>query len=158
MSTSHARLNSPLGEILIVVEDGKVTGLYQVNQTNYPSETVIGAEDPSLRFHPVATELHRYFVGIKGNIESLIAPRGTDFQKKVWEAIRNIKYGTTVTYKELAEAIGSPKSTRAVANAVAKNPITVIIPCHRVVSQNGEVKYSGGERNKKKLLALEMGV
>jgi len=157
MSKSYTRLHSPLGKLLVVIEGGNVSGLYQERQPNTPEEGSIGAADPSLRFHPVASALHSYFNGSPGSIDIPLALSGTPFQKKVWAAILDIPYGHTATYKEVAATIGSPKSVRAVANAVANNPITVIVPCHRVISQNGDVKYSGGEKNKRYLLALEAG-
>ena len=152
MSKKHATFESPLGTLTVLFDGGRVVGLYQEDQPNIPSD--LGEYDPSLRFHPAAAELHRYFIS-HSPITTDTKVEGTAFQNKVWKAVSEIPFGKTVTYGELAETIGSPKSVRAVASAVAANPITVIIPCHRVVSSNGAVKYSGGEKNKRYLLAHE---
>ncbi|MEE4364495.1 MAG: methylated-DNA--[protein]-cysteine S-methyltransferase, partial [Desulfotignum sp.] len=84
------------------------------------------------------------------------APDGTDFQRRVWQALTQIPYGTTISYGELARRIGNPKASRAVGMANAKNPIPIVIPCHRVIGKNGRlVGFGGGLDIKEKLLALE---
>ncbi|MFZ2152715.1 MAG: methylated-DNA--[protein]-cysteine S-methyltransferase [Microgenomates group bacterium] len=98
-------------------------------------------------------------IGIGKEIFDLpIRPKGTDFQKKVWKELIKVPYGETITYKELARRIGVPRAIRAVASAVAKNPILIIIPCHRVIRSDGGMGgYSAGIAIKNKLLRLESG-
>ncbi|WP_271712404.1 methylated-DNA--[protein]-cysteine S-methyltransferase [Anaeromicropila herbilytica] len=101
-------------------------------------------------------QLLEYFSGTRTKFELSISPEGTEFQKKVWNALRDIPYGETRSYKEIATFIGNEKASRAVGNANNKNPIPIIIPCHRVIGANGKlVGYAGGLDKKKKLLDIE---
>lgn len=105
---------------------------------------------------PVATQLHEYFKGERLSFDLPLVFKGTDFQKGVWEALRQIPYGETRTYKDIAESIGSPKAVRAVGNANNKNPLSIIVPCHRVIGSSGSlVGYGGGLDKKQYLLELE---
>lgn len=101
-------------------------------------------------------ELSEYFGGKRREFKIPLAPDGTPFQKQVWEALQRIPYGETRSYKEIAEAVGNPKACRAVGMANNKNPIPIIIPCHRVIGSNGSmVGYAGGLTIKTQLLSLE---
>lgn len=101
-------------------------------------------------------ELRSYFGGRRQAFTLPLDLRGTPFQRRVWQALRRVPYGATVTYQELAERSGHPQATRAVANACARNPMPIIIPCHRVVAQDGSLAgYRGGLAAKRRLLALE---
>lgn len=101
-------------------------------------------------------QLDDYFKGKLKQFNIKYEYSGTPFQEKVWKELLNIEYGTTISYKELAKRIGSPKSVRAVANAVGKNKIGIIIPCHRIIGSNGTLTgYAGGLDNKKYLLEIE---
>lgn len=101
-------------------------------------------------------QIREYFAGNRTNFDIPLAPEGTDFQQQVWNALRNIPYGETRTYKQIAQAIGNPKAVRAVGMANNKNPIAILIPCHRVIGSNGKlVGYAGGLDIKKQLLNLE---
>lgn len=101
-------------------------------------------------------QLDDYFKGKLKRFNIKYEYSGTPFQEKVWKELLNIEYGTTISYKELAQRIGSPKSVRAVANAVGKNKIGIIIPCHRIIGSNGTLTgYAGGLENKKYLLEIE---
>ena len=103
-----------------------------------------------------AGELEEYFAGKRREFTVPLAPRGTEFQRKVWAALREIPYGTTVSYKDIAVRIGNPNAAIAVGQANRWNPIPIIIPCHRVIGTNGKlVGYSGGRHIKGALLALE---
>lgn len=108
------------------------------------------------RFEEVKRQLAAYF---KGNLKTFdldLAPQGTDFQHRVWEALARIPYGTVVTYKSIAEAVGNPGAVRAVGGATGKNPIPIIIPCHRVIGSNGSLTgFGGGLQTKSLLLDLE---
>ena len=103
-----------------------------------------------------AKEIHEYLQGKRKKFSVKVIPHGTDFQLKVWDALLEIPYGTTASYKDIAVKIGNEKACRAVGNANNKNPIPIIIPCHRVIGQNGKlVGYAGGLGIKEFLLNLE---
>lgn len=105
-----------------------------------------------------AAQLTAYFKGALRHFEVPVAPQGTAFQQQVWSALQQIPYGETLSYGELARRLGNPKAVRAVGLANGANPISVIIPCHRVIGSNGSlVGYGGGLATKQALLALERG-
>jgi len=105
-----------------------------------------------------ATQLHEYFSGTRRDFDLDLAPQGTEFQTKVWAALAEIPYGTTATYGEIAAQVGNPKASRAVGMANNRNPIALIIPCHRVIGSSGKlVGYGGGLPTKEFLLDLERG-
>jgi len=101
-------------------------------------------------------QLQEYFVGERRTFTVPLSLKGTPFQKQVWQALQSIEYGETCSYKDIAEAIGNPKAVRAVGSSNGKNPVSIFIPCHRVIGSNGGlVGYGGGLNNKKILLGLE---
>ena len=101
-------------------------------------------------------ELEKYFRGELKSFKTKYKMQGTEFQEIVWKELLNVNYGTTISYKELAKRIGRPTAVRAVANAVGKNKIGIIIPCHRIIGSNGTLTgYAGGLNNKKYLLEIE---
>ncbi len=101
-------------------------------------------------------QLDEYFRGDRKTFNILLAPKGTEFQIKVWEELKKIKYGETKSYKEIADKIGNEKGARAVGGANNKNPILILIPCHRVIASSGDLSgYAGGIKIKKKLLEME---
>ena len=107
----------------------------------------------------VLEQLGEYFAGKRQQFDFMVGICGTPFQQEVWCALYEIPYGETRTYKQIAEAIGRPTAVRAVANAVADNPISILIPCHRVIGSDGSLTgYAGGIEAKKKLLAIERGM
>ncbi|HKK98879.1 MAG TPA: methylated-DNA--[protein]-cysteine S-methyltransferase [Desulfotignum sp.] len=107
-------------------------------------------------FSDALSQLAAYFQGKLTQFSLETAPEGTEFQRRVWQALKKIPYGTTISYGELARRIGNPKASRAVGMANAKNPIPIVIPCHRVIGKNGRlVGFGGGLDIKEKLLALE---
>lgn len=115
-----------------------------------------GAQDASPLLDAAEAQLREYFAGARRTFDLPLAPHGTAFQQRVWAALRAIPYGETRTYGELAAAIGSPNASRAVGMANHRNPIPIIIPCHRVIGANGTLTgYAGGLEIKQKLLALE---
>lgn len=149
---SYCFFSSPLGRIVIVENGQALTHLH------------IGEEIPVLdgqqRETPLLQEacrqLGEYFAGSRQAFDLPLAPAGTEFQKKAWRALLSIPYGQTRTYKDMAEAIGCPKGFRAVGLANNKNPIAILVPCHRVIGANGKlVGYAGGVHLKKFLLELE---
>lgn len=104
----------------------------------------------------VQEQILEYLKGIRKKFDLVLEPRGTDFQKKVWDVLREIPYGETRSYQEIAERIGSKKAARAVGMANHRNPIMIVIPCHRVIGKNGNlVGYAGGLDKKETLLNLE---
>lgn len=152
----YIRYPAPLGELTVAAEGGAITALVIEGQ-KYFDRHLAGAdterETPVLR--QARQWLDRYFSGERPDPALLpLAPKGTDFQKRVWQALLRIPYGATATYGALAEALGS--SARAVGGATGRNPISVIIPCHRVLAADGSLNgYAGGLENKAKLLRLE---
>ena len=153
-TTAYAIVDSPIDELLLTAEDGVLTGLHF-------SPFAIGAgwvHDPA-QLEPAATQLNEYFAGERTEFELELAPHGTDFQQRVWAMLREIPYGETTTYGTLAHQLGDPKTVRAVGLANGRNPIAVIIPCHRVIGADGSLTGFGGGLNRKRaLLGLESGV
>lgn len=153
---------SPIGNLLIASKDNKLVGLWMENQKYYLSnfkEEIVETENLEIL---VKTKkwLDRYFNGEKPNINELeISPIGSEFRKNVWEILKNIPYGEVITYNDIAKELAKQKgikkmSAQAVGGAVGHNPISIIIPCHRVVGTNGSLTgYAGGI--KKKIYLLE---
>lgn len=155
--------NSPLGSILLVAKENQLIGLYIENQKYYFNPKEEGKENNHLEiFLRTKKWLDQYFNGEQPNIEELdLNLIGSDFRISVWKHLCKIPYGSVTTYKKLAEEIAKEKgmkkmSARAIGNAVGHNPISIIIPCHRVVGMGGNLTgYSGGLDKKKYLLQLE---
>lgn len=160
---THTVIDSGVGALTIVAEDGQIRCLYMDLQRHRPDEDELGELDPRGRdaepFKAAADQLDAYFAGELTTFDLPLAPRGSEFQQRVWGALQEIPYGATESYGELAERIGSPGAARAVGLANGKNPIGIVIPCHRVVGSNGSLTgYGGGIDRKRKLLDLERGV
>lgn len=144
-------IDTCVGSIGIAEEDGCITDVFFFSE---PTPVAEEMETPLLR--TAATQLDEYFAGNRKSFSLPLMPSGTEFQKKVWSALLQIPFGETRSYEEIAEAAGSPKACRAVGNANNKNPISILIPCHRVIGKNGAlVGYGGGLAIKEQLLALE---
>ena len=162
MQTTHTVLESEIGPLTVVVTDGAVSGLYMHEQRHRPSHEAFGfpVDDLSGRpFAQVAEQLAAYFAGDLTEFDVPLALNGTPFQRRVWAALQDIPYGETVSYGELAREIGSPAASRAVGLANGRNPISVIVPCHRVVGSNGDLTgYGGGIDRKRYLLGFERKV
>ncbi|WP_300531936.1 methylated-DNA--[protein]-cysteine S-methyltransferase, partial [Peptacetobacter sp.] len=132
-------------------KDGKIIGLVF---SDYKKENEIEKETDAIR--KTYLQLKEYLSGKRKNFDIEIEMIGTEFQKKVWKELLNITYGETRSYKDIAIAIGNEKACRAVGNANNKNPIAIIVPCHRVVGSNGSMTgYAGGLDIKEKLLKIE---
>ena len=160
---SHTVIDSPVGPLTLVAEQGTIVGLYMDLQRHRPGDDKFGVLDPGARlaepFKAAADQLDEYFAGTLTRFSLPLAPRGSEFQQRVWAALSEIPYGETETYGELAARIGSPGGARAVGLANGKNPIGIVIPCHRVVGSNGNLTgYGGGLDRKKQLLDLELAV
>ncbi|HEY0689453.1 MAG TPA: methylated-DNA--[protein]-cysteine S-methyltransferase [Kribbella sp.] len=148
--------DSPVGPLTLVCStDDELTGLYLDEQRHRPAEDLFGARDDSL-LPEVAVQLAEYFAGGRTRFDLPLKMTGTPFQQEVWAALQGIPYGETTTYKELADALGKPQAARAVGLANGKNPISIIVPCHRVVGSTGSLTgYGGGLPRKQQLLAHE---
>lgn len=145
------RIDSPLGELQLVGDGLSLTGL-EMSPRSAPSG---GERDPDA-FAAVETQLRAYFAGELTEFDVPLAPAGSGFQLAVWAALLRIPYGETVSYGEIAAEIGRPDAVRAVGTTNGRNPIAVIIPCHRVIGANGTlVGYGGGLPRKRLLLELE---
>lgn len=141
-----------LGKFLIVHSEEEVLGLKFLNK----NEKDDIKEKKNEFSENIILQLNEYFSGVRKSFDLKLNLTGTNFQKKVWEALGNIPYGETKSYKEIAIEVGSPKAFRAVGSANNKNPIPIIIPCHRVIGKNGKlVGFAGGLHLKEKLLELE---
>lgn len=152
---SHTTVDSPVGPLTLVASSGVLTGLYLERQRHRPSDETFGDRDDEL-FADVIRQLSEYFAGERTDFELDLAPRGTAFQRSVWAGLREIPYGETVSYGELAASIGCPGSARAVGAANGRNPISIIVPCHRVVGSTGDLTgYGGGLDRKRHLLDFE---
>jgi methylated-DNA-[protein]-cysteine S-methyltransferase len=151
----HAIVDSPVGPLTLVGEDGNLNGLYLEGQRHRPGGERFGERDDTL-FAAAIDQLGEYFAGERTDFDLELALTGTPFQRTVWDALRAIPYGKTITYGELAERIGRPAAARAVGLANGKNPISVIVPCHRVIGVTGDLTgYGGGLDRKRHLLDFE---
>lgn len=153
---THRLTTTRLGPLLLAVDGaGALTGAWFVGQRHAPSQARLGRRDDTVAGDALA-QLNEYLVGSRTRFELALAPAGTDFQRRVWDALRAIRFGATRTYGDLALELGS--SPRAVGAAVGRNPISIVIPCHRVVGSKGELTgYAGGIDRKDALLRLERG-
>ncbi|GHV80222.1 methylated-DNA--protein-cysteine methyltransferase [Spirochaetia bacterium] len=152
-------LKTPLGPITVAAENEALTGLWFLNQKYYPcqkSEWIDQSDYPL--FKSLDAWLRDYFSGKNPKLDFKLDPRGTVFQKRVWKLLLKIPYGKTSTYGAIADRLAAEKgsSARAVGGAVGHNPISILIPCHRVIGASGNITgYAGGIDKKKALLQLE---
>jgi len=152
----------PVGRVILAATERGICWL-SFGDTDKQMEIALRAEFPKanvargdVELKPWLEELQRHFAGEQPHIDLPLDVRATAFQKRVWDALRTIPYGETRSYKQVAEAIGSPTSVRAVARACATNPVAVVVPCHRVIGTDGKLHgYAGGLHRKKKLLDAE---
>jgi methylated-DNA-[protein]-cysteine S-methyltransferase len=145
-------VSSPLGRLLLTGDGRALTGLWMDREPRAEWQ-----REPAA-FADVAAQLEAYFAGRLTRFELPLNPSGTQFQRSVWTALTEIPYGQTTTYRELARSIGRPAAVRAVGAANGRNPISVIVPCHRVLGSSGALTgYGGGLERKRDLLELEAG-
>jgi methylated-DNA-[protein]-cysteine S-methyltransferase len=151
----HYHFNSPLGDILLTANNNGLTSLsfdQGLSAKEAPTNSVYKKEP----FTEVCQQLEQYFNGDRTEFTLLLAPEGTPFQKKVWQALCTIKCGETKSYQWIAKQIANEKAVRAVGAANGANPIALIVPCHRVIGKNGKLTgYAGGLALKAKLLMHE---
>jgi methylated-DNA-[protein]-cysteine S-methyltransferase len=155
---SHTVVDSPVGLLTLVAADGVLAGLLMTEQRHAPGPETFGAADPG-PFAEAARQLEAYFAGERTQFDLELALAGTPFQQRVWKELQAIGYGETVSYGQLAERIGQPAAVRAVGLANGRNPVSIIVPCHRVIGSGGGLTgYGGGLERKRFLLALEQRV
>ena len=155
---THTVIDSPYDPLTLVAEGEHLVCLYMVDQRHRPDDSRFGERVPPTAepFAETDRQLREYFAGRRQEFDLPLKPQGTVFQQRVWAALREIPYGRTWTYGELAVHIGQPSASRAVGLANGKNPIGVIVPCHRVIGSDGSLTgYGGGLDRKKSLLEHE---
>jgi methylated-DNA-[protein]-cysteine S-methyltransferase len=153
----HTVTDSPYGPLTLVADDGVLCGLYMTDQRHRPPEETFGTRDDTL-FAQAEEQLKAYFAGELKEFTVELRLTGTPFQRGVWDQLRRIPYGETRTYGQLADALGTPTASRAVGLANGRNPIGIIVPCHRVIGANGGLTgYGGGLERKQRLLDFERG-
>ena len=154
----HTTIDSPVGPLTLVATDGGLSGLYMHEQRHRPAPEAFGEPDPA-PFAAVIEQLQEYFDGDRTDFDLPLSLRGTPFQRSVWDELTKIPYGETISYGELAARLGNPAASRAVGLANGRNPVGVIVPCHRVVGSTGGLTgYGGGIERKRHLLAFERRV
>jgi methylated-DNA-[protein]-cysteine S-methyltransferase len=155
MPVTHTTAESPVGELTLVAEDGRLTGLYFPHHWYRPDPATFGDLDEA-GFGEAKRQLAGYFAGRRDRFDLPLDLRGDAFQRRVWERIGRIPYGETVSYGELARELGDGATAKDVGAAVGRNPLCVIVPCHRVVGKDGSLTgYAGGLTRKRFLLRLE---
>jgi methylated-DNA-[protein]-cysteine S-methyltransferase len=159
---AHIVVDSPVGPLTLVAAGGALAGLMMTGQRHAPGPETFGAPDPAPgpgALADAARQLAEYFAGDRTEFDLELALSGTPFQQRVWKELRAIGYGETISYGQLAERIGQPTAFRAVGLANGKNPVSIIVPCHRVIGSGGSLTgYGGGLERKQFLLALEQRV
>ncbi|ANP50552.1 methylated-DNA-[protein]-cysteine S-methyltransferase [Streptomyces griseochromogenes] len=163
----HTVIDSPYGPLTLVADDGVLCGLYMTGQRHRPPEETFGMGVPPRErsrawgsedtlFGEAEEQLSAYFAGELKEFTVELRLHGTTFQRAVWDQLTRIPYGETRSYGELADALGNPKASRAVGLANGKNPIGIIVPCHRVIGAGGDLTgYGGGLDRKRRLLDFE---
>jgi methylated-DNA-[protein]-cysteine S-methyltransferase len=156
----YRELDSPLGAMLAVSDGEALCGLYFADGRDLPRFRVDWTRDPAAPpFDRLAAELDEYWAGARRRFEVPVRLDGTPFQRAVWQAIAAIPYGETISYRDLAERIGRPAAVRAAGAATGRNPVSILVPCHRVVGTGRSlVGYGGGLDRKRRLLELERRV
>jgi len=155
ISATHTTIDSPLGELTLVARDGVLSGLYFPGHWHMPSRDVFGTRS-ECGFERAEGQLAEYFAGERTGFELETAIVGDEFQRRVWQLIDRIPYGQTTTYGEMARELGDPALAREVGGAVGHNPLSIVVPCHRVVGKEGRLTgYAGGLERKRTLLELE---
>jgi methylated-DNA-[protein]-cysteine S-methyltransferase len=157
MGLFFKEMESPIGKLTLIANGSALVAVRMERER--PDRLRLEAASADTH-HPVLTEAERqlvdYFAGKRIRFELPIEPRGTDFQRKVWRYLAAIPFGKTKTYGDIAKTVGSPKGSRAVGAACGKNPLAIVVPCHRVVGASGALTgFGGGLETKAELLALE---
>ena len=157
MTTFHTTYSSPVGPLLLMSDGRALTGLHTDNDKHRPPIATDWVRDAAAApFAQVRAQLDAYFDGRLTAFDLPLAPQGTAFQLQVWKRLCEIPFGETISYAELARRVGNPKASRAVGMANSRNPISIIVPCHRVIgADNSLTGYAGGLERKRDLLEHE---
>ncbi|MGR5538225.1 methylated-DNA--[protein]-cysteine S-methyltransferase [Vibrio campbellii] len=157
MKSRYTIMPSPLGMVTIQANGQGLLGIWFETCTTKP-DSLGECDDQCPVLSLTRTQLDEYFSGLRNEFDLPLAATGTEFQTQVWHALTTIPYGETWSYQDLANAIGNSKAVRAVGLANGKNPISIVVPCHRVIGKSGKLTgYAGGVERKQRLLALEQG-
>jgi len=154
-TTYYSHFESPLGQLIVRGDGDFITGLFMAGQKGWrgPDTTWQQADAP---FAAVREQLAEYFAGERQQFDVPLRMAGTPFQRRVWQELVRIPFGTTITYAQLAARVGRPTASRAVGNANGRNPIGILVPCHRVIGASGKLTgYAGGLDKKEWLLDWE---
>jgi methylated-DNA-[protein]-cysteine S-methyltransferase len=155
MARTHTVIESPVGGLTVVAEDGLLSGLYFEGHKRGPGPEALGMRSEE-SFEETRRQLDEYFAGERTEFSLPLAPRGSEFQQRVWMLLREIPFGETRSYGELALELGGMSLARAVGAANGRNPLSIIVPCHRVVGSNSDLTgFGGGVERKRFLLDLE---
>ena len=155
MTRAHTIVDSPIGELTLAAEGDALIGLYMAEHRRRPRTETFGVRTDA-GFEVAAAQLAEYFAGGRREFDLELRPQGDPFQLEVWNLLRLIPYGETRSYGDLARELGNPSLAQAVGAANARNPLAVVVPCHRVVGAGGSlVGYAGGLHRKRFLLDLE---
>jgi methylated-DNA-[protein]-cysteine S-methyltransferase len=158
VTNCHTTIVTPIGELTLVRNRGGLAGVYFPSHWHLPPSAKFGARVDD-GFDDVAAQMAEYLRGERRTFDFPISIDGDDFERAVWQLIGEVPYGATATYGELARALGSEVSPRVVGGAVGRNPLSLIVPCHRIVGAGGKLTgYAGGLDRKRALLDLEASV
>ncbi|HXR58604.1 MAG TPA: methylated-DNA--[protein]-cysteine S-methyltransferase [Burkholderiales bacterium] len=151
--------DSPWGGMLIAASNQGISGIYFSRQKYHPKRGKEWQHAPgNAHLKRAKKQLGEYFAGKRKSFDLELDPAGSPFQKRVWKAIAGVPYGETISYGELAQRAGFPEGARAAGAATGRNPISIVVPCHRIVGSSGKLTgYAGGLDKKRALLALESG-
>jgi len=153
---SYETYDSPVGGMLLAASEAGITGVYFIRQKHFPGRQGWTRNPDHRHLRRAKAQLEEYFAGRRKAFELALDPHGTDYQKAIWRAIATVGFGRTISYGELARKAGYPGAARAAGAATGRNPIGIIVPCHRIVGADGSLTgYAGGLAKKRALLALE---
>jgi methylated-DNA-[protein]-cysteine S-methyltransferase len=153
---SYAILKSPVGHLLLVADETHLLGIYFSGEKHAPATRDWKCNPDHAVLKQTARELDEYFNGTRTTFSVPLRYEGTKFQQAIWRQISQISFGKTISYTELANRVGAPGAPRAAGTATGQNPLSIIIPCHRVVGRNGRLHgYAGGLDRKRRLLEVE---
>ena len=157
MPTTFTRFPSPLGELVLTASETALTGIYFPTSRQVPPLHDVERGSGGEVLARTRDQLSEYFARTRTTFDLPLQPSGTPFELRVWEELRAIPFGATLSYSEIARRLGDVRSTRAVGAANGKNPIPIIVPCHRVVGANGELTGFGGGLDRKRWLLEHEG-
>lgn len=155
--SSFLKMQTPVGELTLIASEKGLSAILWEDDKPERVKVLAEVEDRNHQILKQAeTEVREYFEGSRRHFTIALDPIGTDFQLKVWNELKKIPFGETISYKELAIRVGNPKASRAVGGANGKNPLSIIVPCHRVIGASGKLTgFAGGVDVKSKLLSFE---